>query len=80
MRQWAVALAISATNDTLTRPGFPSRAVVSVRYFYLVVIPLTLGLMLLHNSGDWARKLIGLRAVMHNTPSLFASYGARFCT
>jgi hypothetical protein len=32
-----------------------------VRYFYLVVIPLTLGLMLLHNSGDWARKLIGLR-------------------
>jgi len=38
-----------------------STAVRWVRYFYLVVIPLTVGLMLLHNSGDWAFKLIRLR-------------------
>jgi formate dehydrogenase gamma subunit len=29
-----------------------------VRGFYLVIIPLTIGLMLLHNGGDWIRKLI----------------------
>jgi cytochrome b subunit of formate dehydrogenase len=28
-----------------------------VRRFYLLVIPLTIGLMLLHNGGDWLRKL-----------------------
>lgn len=28
-----------------------------VREFYLLVIPVTLGLMLLHNAGDWIRKL-----------------------
>jgi len=28
-----------------------------VRMFYLVVIPGTIGLMLLHNAGDWFRKL-----------------------
>jgi cytochrome b subunit of formate dehydrogenase len=32
-----------------------------VRVFYLVLIPLTLGLMLAHNTGDWIRKLIRLR-------------------
>jgi len=32
-----------------------------VRQFYLVLIPVTLGLMLLHNAGDWIRKLIRLR-------------------
>jgi cytochrome b subunit of formate dehydrogenase len=32
-----------------------------VRQFYLVLIPVTLGLMLLHNAGDWVRKLIRLR-------------------
>ena len=32
-----------------------------VRVFYLVLIPLTLGLMLVHNTGDWMRKLIRLR-------------------
>jgi cytochrome b subunit of formate dehydrogenase len=32
------------------------------RQFYLVLIPLTLGLMLLHNVGDWFRKLLKLRA------------------
>jgi cytochrome b subunit of formate dehydrogenase len=32
-----------------------------VRSFYLLLIPVTLGLMLLHNAGDWIRKLIRLR-------------------
>ena len=32
-----------------------------VRQFYLLVIPVTIGLMLLHNGGDWLRKLIHLR-------------------
>ena len=32
-----------------------------VRQFYLLVIPVTIGLMLLHNGGDWLRKLIRLR-------------------
>jgi cytochrome b subunit of formate dehydrogenase len=32
-----------------------------VRQFYLVLIPVTLGLMFLHNAGDWIRKLIRLR-------------------
>jgi cytochrome b subunit of formate dehydrogenase len=32
-----------------------------VREFYLLTIPLTIGLMLLHNGGDWVRKLLRLR-------------------
>ena len=32
-----------------------------VRQFYLLVIPVTIGLMLLHNGGDWFRKLYQLR-------------------
>jgi len=32
-----------------------------VRQFYLFLIPLTIGLMLLHNGGDWVRKLRKLR-------------------
>ncbi len=32
-----------------------------VREFYLLVIPVTIGLMLLHNAGDWIRKLLRLR-------------------
>src|SRR5262249_31767716 len=32
-----------------------------VRQLYLVLIPLTIGLMLLHNGGDWVRKLIHAR-------------------
>ena len=32
-----------------------------VRQFYLMVIPVTIGLMLLHQGGDWIRKLIRLR-------------------
>jgi cytochrome b subunit of formate dehydrogenase len=32
-----------------------------VRQFYLLIIPVTIGLMLLHNCGDWVRKLMRLR-------------------
>jgi cytochrome b subunit of formate dehydrogenase len=32
-----------------------------VRWFYLIVIPLTLGFMFLHNFGDWVRKLVRIR-------------------
>jgi cytochrome b subunit of formate dehydrogenase len=32
-----------------------------VRQFYLLMIPLTIGLMLLHNGGDWVRKLLWIR-------------------
>jgi cytochrome b subunit of formate dehydrogenase len=32
-----------------------------VREFYLLLIPVTVGLMLLHQGGDWIRKLIRLR-------------------
>jgi len=32
-----------------------------VRQFYLMVIPVTIGLMLLHNGGDWFRKMLRLR-------------------
>ena len=31
------------------------------RRFYVVLIPLTIGLMLIHNLGDWVRKLLKLR-------------------
>ncbi|MEO8593028.1 MAG: cytochrome b/b6 domain-containing protein [Candidatus Solibacter sp.] len=32
-----------------------------VRQFYLLVIPVTIGLMMLHHGGDWVRKLARLR-------------------
>ena len=32
-----------------------------VREFYLLMIPVTIGLMLIHQGGDWLRKLIRLR-------------------
>uniref|UniRef100_Q02BX5 Cytochrome b subunit of formate dehydrogenase-like protein n=1 Tax=Solibacter usitatus (strain Ellin6076) TaxID=234267 RepID=Q02BX5_SOLUE len=32
-----------------------------VRQFYLLIIPVTIGLMLLHQGGDWIRKLVRLR-------------------
>ncbi len=31
------------------------------RVFYLFIIPLTIGLMLLHNGGDWVRKFRAMR-------------------
>jgi cytochrome b subunit of formate dehydrogenase len=44
-----------------TAAGTERKAVGWVRRFYLWVIPLTIGIMLLHNAGDWARKLYRLR-------------------
>lgn len=38
-------------------------AVAIVRMFYLLVIPLTIGLMVLHNLGDWLRKLLARRFI-----------------
>jgi len=32
-----------------------------VRQFYLLIIPVTIGLMMLHQGGDWVRKLVRLR-------------------
>ncbi len=32
-----------------------------IRQFYLLLIPVTIGLMLLHNGGDWIRKLVRAR-------------------
>jgi cytochrome b subunit of formate dehydrogenase len=32
-----------------------------IRQFYLLLIPVTIGLMLLHQGGDWIRKVVGLR-------------------
>ncbi len=37
------------------------RPVYWARWFYLSLIPLTIGLMLLHHGGDWIRKLFALR-------------------
>lgn len=39
----------------------PPASVRWVRTVYLVLIPLTIGLMFLHNLGDWIRKLVALR-------------------
>lgn len=32
-----------------------------IRQFYLLLIPVTIGLMMLHNGGDWIRKMIRAR-------------------
>ena len=45
----------------LTESAAQAPAVTWVRQFYLLVIPLTIGFMLLHNGGDWMRKLIKYR-------------------
>ncbi|HXK07324.1 MAG TPA: cytochrome b/b6 domain-containing protein [Verrucomicrobiae bacterium] len=36
-------------------------AVAWVRDFYLLIIPVTIGLMFLHQGGDWVRKLVRIR-------------------
>jgi formate dehydrogenase gamma subunit len=48
-----------------------------VREFYLVLIPVTLGLMLIHNAGDWIRKLIRLRFVGPALPGCRRPSGRR---
>ena len=41
--------------------GSEPAALTWVREFYLLIIPVTIGLMLLHQGGDWMRKLIRAR-------------------
>ena len=41
-----------------------------VRQFYLLIIPVTIGLMMLHQGGDWIRKLIRLRFRAQRTAPL----------
>jgi cytochrome b subunit of formate dehydrogenase len=41
-----------------------------VRQFYLLIIPVTIGLMMLHQGGDWIRKVIGLRFQRQRTAPL----------
>ena len=48
-----------------------------VRQFYLVLIPATVSLMLLHNAGDWIRKLIRLRFVGTALPGCRRPSGRR---
>jgi cytochrome b subunit of formate dehydrogenase len=38
-----------------------SAALQWVKQFYLLLIPVTIGLMILHQGGDWIRKLVRLR-------------------
>ena len=45
------------------------------RNFYLFLIPLTIGLMLLHNAGDWIRKLFRLRLRPRPEPPSPQPYG-----
>jgi len=39
-----------------------------VRQFYLLIIPVTIGLMMLHQGGDWIRKLVRLRFQQPRAP------------
>ena len=46
-----------------------------IRLFYLIIIPLVIGLMLLHNVGDWASKLVDLRLRKVKPDGLSAASG-----
>lgn len=50
-----------AIGPVHTLSGGEHAAVRWVRWFYLLVIPLTIGFMFLHNFGDWVHKLLRLR-------------------
>lgn len=58
------------------------KAVRWARAFYLLVIPLTIGLMFLHNLGDWARKLAQrrFRSATLAATTLFSPLGAEMPT
>jgi len=59
--------AITAVHvaEGATEPG----AVKWVREFYLLIIPVTIGLMMLHQGGDWIRKLMRLRLGAKTIPA-----------
>jgi len=51
-----------AIGQVHVTPGTSEPPVLAVvRRFYLLLIPVTIGLMLLHNGGDWIRKLVRSR-------------------
>lgn len=53
-----------------------------IRYIYLLIIPLTIGFMFLHNFGDWMRKLRKLRFPARILPQgeAPATHGVRMLT
>ncbi len=53
--------------------GIEPTSVRWARAFYLLVIPLTIGLMLVHNLGDWVRKLAQLRFRRAGWPATFST-------
>jgi len=50
-----------AISQVHVMEGSESAALKFVRQFYLLLIPVTIWLMMLHNGGDWVRKLVRLR-------------------
>lgn len=48
----------------------PPTSVRFVRTAYLILIPLTIGLMFLHNLADWVRKLVALRFASGEPPDV----------
>jgi cytochrome b subunit of formate dehydrogenase len=53
------------------------QSIVWIREIYLVLIPLVIGLMILHNGGDWLRKVYALRLRAPARPVRLASVPAR---
>ncbi len=53
-----------------TGTGMIPRITSWVRVFYLIIIPLTIGLMFVHNFGDWLRKLRAMRLAQVSSRSL----------
>jgi cytochrome b subunit of formate dehydrogenase len=58
--------ALGTTHQWAGRGEAP--AVVWARYAYRILIPVVVGLMLLHNLGDWVRKLIARRFPVRPAP------------
>ena len=52
------ARASRSARSTSPKAAPSPRPCAGCREFYLLLIPVTIGLMLLHNGGDWLRKLI----------------------
>jgi cytochrome b subunit of formate dehydrogenase len=48
---------VHVVEGTASEPAYARMA----RQFYLIIIPITIGLMILHHGGDWLRKLVHLR-------------------
>jgi cytochrome b subunit of formate dehydrogenase len=71
-----VRFALTPVHVLPGSPGMGYPPVVHwIRVFYLVIIPLTIGLMFLHSVGDWIRKLTDLRLRRIKRVSLPAAAG-----